>query len=77
MGRLLITLIHAYRRWGGSRRLMVECNFVPSCSAYAEEAIARHGAVRGLGLARARMRRCTDRDRLHPLFDPVPGSPRR
>jgi putative membrane protein insertion efficiency factor len=46
------------------------CRFYPSCSDYARQAIARHGAVRGLWLAIKRVGRC------HPYhpggFDPVP-----
>ncbi len=46
------------------------CRFEPSCSRYAEEAIERHGVVRGSGLTAARLSRC------HPLggsgYDPVP-----
>lgn len=48
------------------------CRFEPGCSAYAEEAIRRHGAFRGSGLALARIARC------HPWggsgVDPVPES---
>ena len=46
------------------------CRFVPTCSAYAAEAIRRHGPARGLRLAVARIAKC------HPWggsgFDPVP-----
>ena len=46
------------------------CRFLPSCSEYAAEAIERHGAVRGLGLALRRLASC------HPWggsgYDPVP-----
>lgn len=46
------------------------CRFHPSCSAYAEEAIARFGPTRGLYLATHRLLRC------HPWaeggLDPVP-----
>ena len=34
------------------------CKFYPSCSRYAAEAIARHGAIRGVRLALARLWRC-------------------
>ncbi len=34
------------------------CRFEPSCSAYAIEALRRHGALRGLALAAWRILRC-------------------
>ncbi|MGH9164774.1 MAG: membrane protein insertion efficiency factor YidD [Acidimicrobiales bacterium] len=46
------------------------CRFVPSCSSYALEALARHGAGRGGWLTVRRLARC------HPWggfgLDPVP-----
>jgi len=47
------------------------CRFVPSCSEYAIEAIASHGALRGSWLAVRRIGRC--RPASGRGFDPVPG----
>jgi putative membrane protein insertion efficiency factor len=50
-----------------------QCRFMPSCSSYALEAIATHGAGRGAALSVRRLCRC------HPFhpggFDPVPPRP--
>mgnify|MGYP006279135165 FL=1 len=46
------------------------CRFTPTCSAYAQEAIEKHGAGKGGWLALRRIFRC------HPFggkgYDPVP-----
>jgi len=46
------------------------CRFQPTCSAYAMDALEKHGAVKGSILAAKRIGRC------HPLggegYDPVP-----
>jgi putative membrane protein insertion efficiency factor len=46
------------------------CKFEPSCSCYAEQAIRRHGVVRGLGLAGWRLMRCNPWSK--GGYDPVP-----
>ncbi len=51
------------------------CKFYPSCSQYASEAIARHGALRGTRLAALRLLRC--RPFTRGGFDPVPDAPER
>ena len=48
------------------------CRFTPTCSTYAIEAVARHGAAKGAWMALKRIGRC------HPWgghgYDPVPMS---
>jgi putative membrane protein insertion efficiency factor len=69
MTRILIILVAAYR-YALSPMLGRSCRFHPSCSAYAQEALERHGALRGVWLALRRIGRC------HPWhhggYDPVP-----
>ena len=70
----LIALVRAYRfvlkPWLGNA-----CRFEPSCSAYALQALQRHGAAAGTALSAARLLRC------HPWcaggLDPVPEHPTR
>lgn len=66
---VLLLLVRLYRRLV-SPLLPPACRFYPSCSAYAETALARHGAARGSWLTLRRLSRC------HPFhpggIDPVP-----
>jgi putative membrane protein insertion efficiency factor len=71
LNALLRGLIRAYQLLI-SPLLLPSCRYLPSCSNYAAEAIARHGALRGGWLAVKRLLRC------HPWggsgYDPVPPS---
>ena len=66
---LLVLLVRGYQTSLGPL-LPSACRYYPSCSAYAIEALERHGAWRGCWLALRRIGRC------HPFrsggFDPVP-----
>ncbi len=65
----LIGLVRLYQR-GISSHTTPCCRFTPTCSAYAIEALQKHGAILGSGLAVWRILRC------NPLckggYDPVP-----
>ncbi len=69
--RKLIILPIALYRWIISPVLGPHCRFHPTCSAFAIEAIERHGILRGGWMALRRVGRC------HPWHaggpDPVPG----
>ena len=67
--RVLLAVVRFYRT-AISPALPPSCRYTPSCSAYALEALERHGAGRGSWLALRRLLRC------HPFHagghDPVP-----
>jgi len=70
LGALLRGLIRGYQLVIAPL-LLPSCRYWPSCSAYAAEAIATHGPLRGTLLAARRLLRC------HPWggsgYDPVPS----
>jgi putative membrane protein insertion efficiency factor len=69
MRDMLRELVRAYRYFI-SPMLPPACRFHPNCSAYAEQALRDHGALRGGWLAARRICRCGP---WHPGgFDPVP-----
>ncbi|WP_270170417.1 membrane protein insertion efficiency factor YidD [Paenibacillus sp. SYP-B4298] len=69
MRKTLQLPIHMYRKFISPLKPPT-CRFYPSCSAYALEALEKHGAVRGTWLAVRRISKC------HPFhpggLDPVP-----
>jgi len=68
--KLELMAIRLYRAYISPLKRGPCCRFVPTCSHYAEEAVRRHGALRGSYLALRRLLRC------HPFsrggYDPVP-----
>jgi uncharacterized protein len=69
IAKLLILIARGWQK-GPSTILPPSCRYMPSCSAYAIEALTRYGAAKGGWLALRRIVRC------HPWgghgFDPVP-----
>lgn len=70
MKKIFLSLIRFYQRCI-SPLFPARCRFSPTCSAYAYEAICKHGAMKGGFLALKRFCRC------HPFYkgdwyDPVP-----
>lgn len=72
MKRLLLALIRFYRRHI-SPHFPPSCRYIPSCSAYAMEAITKYGAAKGGWLALKRLSRCHPFHKgEHDFYDPVP-----
>ena len=67
--RWLQFLVRGYQR-AVSPLFAPRCRYLPTCSAYAYEALGEHGALAGTLLAMRRLARC------HPFheggYDPVP-----
>ena len=54
---MLVLLVRAYQRLV-SPLFPASCRYTPTCSEYAARALAKHGLLRGLWLAGARVLRC-------------------
>lgn len=69
MAKAVVGLIVVYQRLI-SPMLGSACRYEPSCSAYTQQAIEKHGVVRGAWMGTKRIGRC------HPFheggYDPIP-----
>lgn len=75
MKAVLLYLIRGYRLWISPQLGGGKCRYTPTCSQYAIEAIEKHGAFFGLGLAIWRVLRCNPFSR--GGWDPVPDNIRK
>ena len=72
MKALLIWMIRFYQREISPARPPC-CRFIPTCSAYALEAVEKYGAWKGGWLALRRVLRCNPFHRQKSIqYDPVP-----
>ena len=72
MKGFMLASIRFYRRYISPTRPPC-CRFIPTCSAYALEAIEKYGAVKGGFLALRRILRCNPFHRQKSIeYDPVP-----
>lgn len=72
MKTLLIWMIRFYQREISPARPPC-CRFIPTCSAYALEAVEKYGALKGGLLAVRRILRCNPFHRQKSIeYDPVP-----
>ena len=67
---LMLALVKGYQRFI-SPLFPSCCRYTPTCSAYAIEAISRHGALKGGWLTLRRLLRCHPLSK-HDYYDPVP-----
>ncbi len=66
----LITIIRFYQQYLSALKGGPTCRFVPTCSAYAIEAITKYGALKGSALVLWRILRCNPFSK--GGYDPVP-----
>ena len=72
MKRLLLALIRGYRTYISPSRPPC-CPFIPTCSAYALEAVEKYGAWKGGFLALRRILKCQPFHKQVSIeYDPVP-----
>ena len=72
MKQVLLALIRFYRSYISPARPPC-CRFIPTCSAYALEAVEKYGALKGGWLSLRRLLKCQPFHRQTSIqYDPVP-----
>ena len=70
LANLMIAPLRWYQRYLSPLKGAPTCRYLPTCSAYAIEAVQIHGAARGSAMAAARLLRCNPL--FHGGYHPVP-----
>ena len=69
--KLAYKLINYYQsKGGGSKLFNTDCNFDPTCSEYAKEAIKALGLFAAIPIIIDRLSRCNDPDKVERVNDP-------
>lgn len=68
--KALIAIVRFYQHHISAHKGYSSCKYYPTCSQYAIEAIQKHGALKGTGLALYRILRCNPFSK--GGYDPVP-----
>ena len=69
MKKIIVAGIRGYRKYLSPLK-SVRCPYIPTCSAYGEEAVEKYGVVKGAALAAYRILRCNPFS--NGGYDPVP-----
>ena len=72
ISRFIIKMINRYqKKGGGSRLLLVDCNFNPTCSEYYKQALTEYGLIRASRMGLNRIHRCNKANATIKTNDPV------
>ncbi len=64
-------MIEHYQAGGGGIRFFgIDCNFEPTCSEYARQAIMALGLLKAIPVSLERLRRCNEPDVVGKVLDP-------
>jgi putative component of membrane protein insertase Oxa1/YidC/SpoIIIJ protein YidD len=71
LSKIACNIIMYYQsKGGGSKLFNIDCNFEPSCSEYAKQAIQKIGLFAAIPSIISRLKRCNDPDKVERDSDP-------
>jgi len=66
---------HYQRKGGGFKYFNTDCNFEPTCSEYARQAILSVGFLKAFPVILKRLKRCNNPDKVGRDYDPFIDTP--